>query len=151
MYAITPKERLRQYAKHKFGEYKALEIKCGLTNGTLANNSEPNVRVLQKVLEACPELSPDWLILGLGTMERGIPTAKPQPIGVNVTDDGLDIGTSHVQSALLKEPTQPYNSNKRDKDEMVTIPSSILDALRQQLENKDAQIATLLQVINNTK
>lgn len=148
MYAITPKERLRQYAKHRFGEYKALEIKCGLTNGTLANNSEPNVRVLQKVLEACPELSPDWLILGVGTMERGIPTAKPQPIGVKVMDDGLDILTSQ---APVNEPTQPYKSTKREKDEMVTIPSSILDALRQQLENKDAQIATLLQVINNTK
>ena len=148
MYAITPKERLRQYAKHRFGEYKALEIKCGLTNGTLANNSEPNVRVLQKVLEACPELSPDWLILGVGTMERGIPTAKPQPIGVKVMDDGLDIVTSQ---APVNEPTQPYKSTKREKDEMVSIPSSILDALRQQLENKDAQIATLLQVINNTK
>lgn len=151
MYAITPKERLRLYAKHRFGEYKALEIKCGLTNGTLANNSEPNVRVLQKVLEACPELSPDWLILGVGTMERGIPTAKPQPIGVKVTNDGLDIVTANVQSAPVNEPTQPYKSNKREKDEMVTIPSSILDALRQQLENKDAQIATLLQVINSKK
>lgn len=151
MYAMTTKERLQQYARHKFGEYKALELKCGLTHGTIGNRSEPNVRVLQKVLEECPELNPDWLILGVGTMERGIPTAKPQPIGVKVTNDGLDIVTANVQSLPVNEPTQPYKANKREKDEMVTIPSSILDALRQQLENKDAQIATLLQVINSKK
>lgn len=145
---MTTKERLQQYARYKFGEYKALELKCGLTHGTIGNRSEPNVRVLQKVLEECPELNPDWLILGAGPMERGIPTSKPQPVGVKVTNDGLDIVTSQ---APVNEPTQPYTPTKRAKDDMVTIPSSILDALRQQLENKDAQIATLLQVINSKK
>lgn len=151
MYAITPKERLQQYARYKFGTMKAMEVHCGLVNGQIGNNSGLNVTTVQKILEACPELNPDWLILGVGTMERGIPTAKPQPIGVKVTNDGLDIVTANVQSAPVNEPTQPYKSNKRENDDMVTIPSSILDALRQQLENKDAQIATLLQVINNTK
>lgn len=151
MYAITPKERLQQYARYKFGTMKAMEVHCGLVNGQVGNNSGLNVTTVQKILEACPELNPDWLILGVGTMERGIPTSKPQPIGVKVTNDGLDIVTDNVQSLPVNEPTQPYKANKREKDEMVTIPSSILDALRQQLENKDAQIATLLQVINNTK
>lgn len=151
MYAITPKERLQQYARYKFGTMKAMEVHCGLVNGQIGNNSGLNVTTVQKILEACPELNPDWLILGVGTMERGIPTSKPQPIGVKVTNDGLDIVTDNVQSVPVNEPTQPYKSTKREKDEMVTIPSSILDALRQQLENKDAQIATLLQVINNTK
>lgn len=151
MYAITSKDRLQQYAKYKYGSYREMELKCGLVNGAVGTATELSMKNLKKVLEECPELSPDWLILGVGTMERGIPTAKPQPIGVKVTNDGLDIVTANVQSATVNEPTQPYKSNKREKDEMVTIPSSILDALRQQLENKDAQIATLLQVINNTK
>ena len=143
MYAMTTKERLQQYARFKFGEYKALELKCGLTHGTIGNRSEPNVRVLQKVLEECPELNPDWLILGVGTMERG------KPSGIKLRQDGIEIVTA-PPVAPVNEPTQPYKSN-REKDEMVTIPSSILDALRQQLENKDAQIATLLQVINSKK
>lgn len=49
----------------------------------------------------------------------------------------------------VAEPTQPYNG--KIKDDTVTIPSSVLRALQQQLENKDAQIATLLSVINNQK
>ena len=151
MYAITSKERLQQYAKYKFGSYREMEMRCGLVNGAIGTATELSMKNLIKVLEECPELNPDWLILGVGTMERGIPTFKPQPIGVKVTNDGLDIVTDNVQSVPVNEPTQPYKSTKREKDEMVTIPSSILDALRQQLENKDAQIATLLQVINNTK
>ena len=144
MYAITSKDRLQQYAKYKYGSYREMELKCGLVNGAIGTATELSMKNLKKVLEECPELNPDWLILGVGTMERGIPTAKPQPIGVKVAKDGLDIVTAN-------EPTQPYKSNNREKVEMVTVPSSILEALRQQLENKDAQIATLLQVINNKK
>lgn len=141
MYAITPKERLQQYARYKFGTMKAMEVHCGLVNGQVGNNSGLNVTTVQKILEACPELNPDWLILGLGTMERGKPVTKAEPEVVSTLNN----------VAQVNEPTQPYKSNKREKDEMVTIPSSILDALRQQLENKDAQIATLLQVINSKK
>ena len=141
MYAITPKERLRQYAKHVFGEYKALELKCGLTNGTIANNSEPNVRVIQKVLENCPDLSADWLILGEGPMIRHAGNLKP--VSLHKEREELD------SIEQVSEPTQPYQG--REKDGMVTIPSSLLNALKQQLENKDAQIATLLQILNNPK
>lgn len=148
MYAITPKERLQQYARYKFGTMKAMEVHCGLVNGQIGNNSGLNVTTVQKILEACPELNPDWLILGVGTMERGKSVEKPA--GIKLRQDGIEIVTASTV-ATVNEPTQPYKSNKREKDEMVTIPSSILDALRQQLENKDAQIATLLQVINNTK
>lgn len=142
MYAITPKERLRQYAKHVFGEYKALELKCGLTNGTIANNSEPNVRVIQKVLENCPDLSADWLILGEGPMIRHAGKLKPVSFAQTESEESDSI-------EQIAEPTQPYKG--REKDGMVTIPSSLLQALKQQLENKDAQIATLLQILNNPK
>lgn len=148
MYAITPKERLQQYARYKFGTMKAMEVHCGLVNGQIGNNSGLNVTTVQKILEACPELNPDWLILGVGTMERGKSVEKPA--GIKLRQDGIEIVTAPTL-APVNEPTQPYKSNKREKDEMVTIPSSILEALHQQLENKDAQIATLLQVINNTK
>jgi len=144
MYAITPKERLRQYAKHTFGEYKALELKCGLTNGTIANNSEPNVRVIQKVLENCPDLSPDWLILGQGTMLRRPENLKPVSIAYPNKENEEPKQPMQEQAA---EPTQPYKG--REKEDMITIPSSLLHALKQQLENKDAQIATLLQIMNS--
>ena len=151
MYAITPKERLQQYARYKFGTMKAMEVHCGLVNGQIGNNSGPNVSTIQKILEACPELNPDWVILGVGPMERGKPVTKAEPEGAKLTKAGPDVVSTPTNVAPANEPTQPYKSNVREKVEMVTVPSSILEALRQQLENKDAQIATLLQVINSKK
>ncbi len=147
MYAITSKERLQQYAKYKFGSYREMEMRCGLVNGAIGTATELSMKNLIKVLEECPELNPDWLILGIGTMERGKYVEKPA--GIKLRQDGIEIVTA-PPVAPVNEPTQPYKS-KREIDEMVTIPSNILDALRQQLENKDAQIATLLQVINSKK
>lgn len=144
MYAITPKERLRKYAKHVFGEYKALEIKCGLTNGTLANNSEPNVRVLQKVLEACPELNPDWLILGMGTMKRSLDLTNKKEGQNHEHDQG---------QTQASENTTIYHVNIPNKGDepMVTLPASVLKSLQQQLEQKDTQISQLLQLMEKLK
>ena len=131
MYAITPKTRLQQYARHKFGEYKAMEKVCGLTHGTLSYPSEPNVRVLQKVLEACPDLSPDWLILGTGSMERERQmTAAP----IRKEDKASDENSYHLQGTS-SEP-------------IITIPSSVLTMLQQQLAQKDQQISQLLRIMD---
>ena len=69
MYAITPKERLQQYAKHRFRNFKEMELHCGLVNGAIGTSTEVSMKNLIKVLEACPELSPDWLILGHKKLE----------------------------------------------------------------------------------
>lgn len=141
MYATTPKLRLQQYAKHKFGEYKAMEAVCGLTHGTLSYPSEPNVKILQKVFSSCPELNPDWVIMGVGPMERIHEQPKPtvSPAAVEQPAD--------IQTLTVSDPTQPYKG--KIKDGMITVPASLLAALQQQLENKDAQIATLLQLLNS--
>lgn len=151
MYAITSKERLQQYAKYRFGSYREMEMKCGLVNGAIGTTTELSMKNLTKVLEECPELNPDWLILGVGMMERGKPVTKAGTEGIKLTKAEPDVVSTPSNVIPANEPTQPYKSNMREKVEMVTVPSSILEALRQQLENKDAQIATLLQVINSKK
>lgn len=142
MYAITPKERLQQYAKHVFGNYKEMELHCGLVNGAIGTATELSMKNLIKVLEACPEISPDWLILGSGTMQRPSETTKPAPASPVFTEQPADI-----QTLTVSDPTQPYKG--KIKDGMITVPASLLAALQQQLENKDAQIATLLQLLNS--
>lgn len=132
MYAITIKERLQQYVKHKFGEYKSFELKVGLAPGSLSNSSEPSGIALQKVLEACPDLSPDWLITGAGTMLRH--NVKP------LKEEKEEYGE-------VAEPTTIYHLNIKDKDS-VTIPASLLQQLQQQIAEKDKQIAQLLNILN---
>lgn len=146
MYTVTIKDRLRKFVDTlKVADY-VFENQCGLAGGTLSNKSEPSGPVLAKILETYPTLSADWLITGVGSMMK-----KLEPISFKLTKEGQDVVSDPDNVARANEPTQPYKSIKREKDDMVTIPSSILDALRQQLENKDAQIATLLQVINSKK
>jgi len=144
MYALTPKERLQKYARHRFKNYKEMELHCGLVNGAVGTSSEVSMKNLIKVLEACPELSPDWLILGVGPMLRSLDQQKR----ISVAKENKEYEEAQIVEEVA-EPTQPYKG--KVKDEMITIPSSVLYALKQQLENKDAQIATLLQIIDANK
>lgn len=142
MYAITPKERLQQYAKHVFGNYKEMELHCGLVNGAIGTATELSMKNLVKVLESCPDINPDWLILGTGRMLRSDEVIKPATVSPAAVKQPADI-----QTLTVSDPTQPYKG--KIKDGMITVPSGLLAALQQQLENKDAQIATLLQLLNS--
>lgn len=152
MYAITLKERLQQYAKFKFGTYKAMEVHCGLVNGQIGNNQGLNVTSVQKVLEKCPNLSPDWLILGMGTMERN--PEKLEPISLeNLKKKKAQQEATSKEQEQVAEPTNIYHLNLPPKGEepLVTIPSSLLKTIQHQLEQKDDQIAKLLALINDQK
>ena len=154
MYAMTTKERLQQYARYKFGEYKALELKCGLTHGTIGNRSEPNVRVLQKVLEECPELNPDWLILGVGTMERNPEKLEPIRLdNLKKKKSQQEATSKEWEQEQVAEPTNIYHLNlpPQGEEPLVTIPSSLLKTIQHQLEQKDDQIAKLLALMNAQK
>lgn len=144
MYAITPKERLQQYARYKFGTMKAMEVHCGLVNGQIGNNSGPNVSTIQKILEACPELNPDWIILGVGPMERSLDLPNKKEGQNHEHDQG------QMQAS---ENTTIYHVNIPNKGDepMVTLPASVLKSLQQQLEQKDTQISQLLKLMEKLK
>lgn len=104
----------------------------GASPGSLSNASEPNGTTIQAVLRTYPLISPAWLVAGEGSMLRSGDRAPLQP-------------------EKVEEPTASYVKSKPRAEEMVTIPASLLASLQQQLENKDAQIATLMTIIGNTK
>lgn len=143
MYGITPKERLKQYAKYKFGNYKAFEVHCGLVNGIVGNSNGLNLTTVTKVLESCPDLSPDWLIIGIGTMER-------QPQALKPKDERPEQKKEDTQ---LKESTNIYNYNisGKDAEPTVTIPISLLSSIQDQLKQKDKQIDQLMQLLTSVK
>jgi len=144
MYAITPKERLQQYARHRFGSYREMELHCGLVNGAVGTSTEVSMKNLVKVLEACPDLSPDWLILGMGTMERSL----------DLTNKKEGQNHEHDQGQMqASENTTIYHVNIPNKGDepMVTLPASVLKSLQQQLEQKDTQISQLLKLMEKLK
>lgn len=91
----TVKERIVKFLKiKKIGQNKFENI-CGLSNGYVSNlKSSPSVSVLQKILNGFPDLNPDWLMKGEGSMfisreemkedvkkEEGIPLIPTNAIG----------------------------------------------------------------------
>lgn len=68
-------ERLKEYLDYKgIANYRA-EVDCGLSNGLLKNalkaGSSLGSDKLEKILDAYPDLSAEWLLRGTGTMIIG--------------------------------------------------------------------------------
>jgi hypothetical protein len=65
-------ERLMQYIDYKGFNKRAFEIDNGLSNGylgkQLTRNADLGEGVLMKIVENCPDLSPEWLLTGNGEM-----------------------------------------------------------------------------------
>lgn len=86
------------------------------------------------IANAFPEINLDWLLRDQGEMIE--PT--------------FEVSEMYEPGDNIKEPTPAYRKapEVKETEELVTIPASLLASLQQQLENKDAQIATLLEIMN---
>ena len=65
-------DRLMQYIDYKGISKRAFEVDNDLSNGylwkQLSRNADLGEGVLIKILENCPDLSPEWLLTGKGEM-----------------------------------------------------------------------------------
>ncbi len=157
MYIDTIKSRVQAFFRHLDISQKDFNASIGVKAGFINTDSEPTGQILSQIIRAYPQLSPDWLLTGSGPMLRPL---REHPNVTSITATVHDESSSAEYEAAedsqhpsAEEPTQPYASAPRrrrppiqlpDEDYLITIPRSVLDALSKQLENKDAQIATLL-------
>lgn len=65
-------ERLMQYIDYKGLNKRAFEVNNDLSNGylgkQLSRNADLGEGILTKILDNCPDLSPEWLLTGKGEM-----------------------------------------------------------------------------------
>lgn len=150
MYKSSIKSRLRAFVEHLGMDKLEFQNSIGASGGYLNRESEPNGTVIANVLRTYPQLSPDWLLTGFGPMLRTL-RDHPNVTAITATDsitidDAIDLDTPNVS-----EPTQPYKSAKKPETSLSDLLIESLQAhiadLQKQLENKDAQIATLLMKI----
>lgn len=148
MYKNSIKSRLRAFVEHLGMDKLEFQNSIGASGGYLNRESEPNGTVIANVLRTYPQLSPDWLLTGSGTMLRSLKD-HPNITAITATDridDAIDLDTPKVA-----EPTQPYKSAKKPETSLSDLLIASLQAhiadLQKQLENKDDQIATLLMKI----
>jgi len=74
----TIKERTIEFVKYKGISVKEFEIRCGLSNGYVANMRKGySAEKLKDVLSAYPELNRDWLLYNEGEMQK--PPTEPPP------------------------------------------------------------------------
>ena len=148
MYIDTIKSRVQAFFRHLDISQKEFNASIGVKAGFINTDSEPTGQILSQIIRAYPQLSPDWLLTGSGTMLRSL---KDHPNVTSITatdriDDATDLDTPKVA-----EPTQPYKSANKPETSLSDLLIASLQAhiadLQKQLENKDAQIATLLMKI----
>jgi hypothetical protein len=74
-------ERLYKYIDYKGVKPTPFEKEIGLSNGylgkQLTRNADLGEGVLIKIIENCPEISPEWLLTGKGSMLKSQPNAGP--------------------------------------------------------------------------
>lgn len=133
MYIDSIKSRLRVFVDHLGIDRRAFHKSIGVADGFLNSDSEPNSSAVSSVIKTYPQLSPDWLLTGEGEMLRNM---KEHPSVVNISEDA-------------NEPARPYTRPAREMQQQnskdfITLPIAVWNELRQQLQNKDDQIATLL-------
>lgn len=143
MYELTVKERLVRFATYKCNDIASFEREAGLKINALRSSSDPTMRVIQPVMERFPDLNPDWLILGVGTMLRPLSDA-PQAVTTTATDE-----------PSLEEVNEPTKSYHGVKSPDITLPLRVYEELLHQLKVKDqqledaaAQIRTLFEMLN---
>lgn len=87
----TIKERTIEFIKYKGISVKEFEIRCGLSNGYVANMRKGySAEKLKDVLSAYPELNRDWLLYNEGEMLKEQPT-EPPPQVVEVVEHGTPV------------------------------------------------------------
>lgn len=68
-------ERIYQYIDYKCINKSDFEKRCGLSNGYLGKmytrKADIGESMLVLVIENCPDMSPEWLIIGNGPMIKG--------------------------------------------------------------------------------
>jgi transcriptional regulator with XRE-family HTH domain len=86
----TIKERTIEFIKYKKISVKEFEIRCGLSNGYVANMRKGySAEKLKDVLSAYPELNRDWLLYNEGDMIKE--QIEPPPEVVEVTEYGTKV------------------------------------------------------------
>lgn len=116
-------ERLKEYIDYRGISVAAFERSIGMANASfgksLKNKGAIGTDKLEKILSIYPEISPNWLLMGIGEMI----ITKRTPENPNV-----------------QEPTNNEHKDNKNQTLGQDIPPSILDRLLNTIAEKDVII-----------
>lgn len=105
----TEQERLQQLMQHEELNAKDFAAEVGISAATMSNilggRNKPSLEVMQKVLGRFRMVSPEWLILGVGTMYKLKQDAQEQTLFDVRPDTPEGLPASEPLSATIMQDT----------------------------------------------
>lgn len=127
---VTTDGNQREFAK-KIG------VKPQTINNLINRKGAPSFKMIQQILSAFPQIDPNWLILGKGS------------IGTTFKKDYLDNNSGYTE--ILSEPQATYNAPNAPSTlylQRIAALEREVELLEKIIEEKDVLIAHLKQARN---
>jgi 4-hydroxy-L-threonine phosphate dehydrogenase PdxA len=135
-------QRIFQYIDFKSINKSEFERKCGVSNGYLAKMKVRNANIgediILKVIENCPDISPNWLIFGKGEMLKTGEKPANQPINNTNTQESTQ-ENSYIIEKIFQQLEEKNKEVKELSKEIGRLEAEN-DYLREQLAEKNARV-----------
>jgi hypothetical protein len=129
--------RIKEYIDFKGINNASFEKEVGMSNGSFAsqlkNNKTIGVDKLENILKKYPEINPDWLLTGKGSMLK---EEQKSRLSQNITGNsniqsGNDTNTGDCKAQIkrLEAQLRECEKNSRDKDQVIKEQSTTIYTL----------------------
>ena len=135
-YTDAVKKRLKTYLTERRLKISTLEKKAGISLGSLRQSNKPSAEFIRLVLEACPDLSAEWLMRGQGNMllDNGM---QPYARELNGNVDNKPYGNTTINNIKL-------NDNQDDKFSERALLKELLEQKLNDLRSKERILKLML-------
>lgn len=125
-------ERLKEYVDAKGITVRALELKSGISNGTIGKALKPGatmrVDALEKILLFCTDLNPTWLMTGKGEMFGGVSALEKEVERLKEENKRLrEIKIPVADAAPMAEVWMKFMENQRQYNQIMSEMVKLYD------------------------
>ena len=141
-------DRIKQILEYSQMSTSAFADKIDISRSSLAHifarRNQPSLDVAKKILVAFPEISTEWLIMGMGKMLQSVPAQPSEPVAqvsATVPSDApsltqFDLFAGASESDTQHETASPLDSNSMEDVDFEDIDSSSTPILTQEVVQK---------------
>lgn len=138
-------DRIKRILEYSQMSTSAFADKIDISRSSLAHifagRNQPSLDVAKKILVAFPEISTEWLIMGMGNMLQSVPVQSVAQASATVPSDApsptqFDLFAGASESDTEDKNTTPLDSNSMESVGNENINSSEASVLTQDLVQK---------------
>lgn len=123
-------ERLYKYLEYKKVKPTVFEKQAGISSGYLSKQfnriADIGESILVQITENCPDLNPEWLLLGTGDMLRNESTPKATALSLNINCINGDFINIPLVDISVAAGSGLYNGEYLNEVEVISLPRSMV-------------------------